>query len=316
MRKAAVPLTKTPRKSEGFNGQRAIVLPVKVIKSFRKSPLISNVFITDIGFYPKAKFHYYERNAGTSTHILIYCVDGSGWLQAGGKKIAVQRDQYLVIPANMPHKYGSDEEHPWSIYWVHFKGTIAGQITDLLSSNGTAFSKSITYTEERIKLFDTVYNILEKGYSDANVQYINMCFWHFLASFSHPDLFHTSEGGTREDVIERSIAYMREHLHSPLSLKQLADQALVSASHYSALFKKKTGYPPLEYFNNIKIQKACQYLEFTDKNIKEVSYTLGFNDPYYFSRLFSHIMGMPPMEFRNRKKSVDNSQQEGKLPAS
>ena len=304
---------KKVRKSEGFNGQKAIVLPVKVIKSFRKSPLISNVFITDIGFYPKAKFHYYERKSGTSTHILIYCVDGKGWMNAGGKTISVDRDQYIIIPANMPHKYGSDEEHPWSIYWLHFKGTIAAQIADLLSLKGTSFSRSITYSEERINLFDTIYNILEKGYSDANLQYINMCFWHFLASFSHPDLFHTSAGTIREDVIDRSIAFMRESLHSPLSLKQLADQALISSSHYSALFKKKTGYPPLEYFNNIKIQKACQYLEFTGKNIKEVSYTLGFNDPYYFSRLFSNIMGLSPMEFRSRKKSVENNQANQKL---
>lgn len=305
MRDAAASLTKSPRKSEGFNGQRAIVLPVKVIKSFRTSPLISNVFITDIGFYPKAKFHYYERKAGTSTHILIYCVDGSGWLQAGGRKMTIVRDQYLVIPANMPHKYGSDEEHPWSIYWVHFKGTVSSGLVDLLSSKGSSFTKTIAYSEERIKLFDTVYNILEKGYSDANLQYINMCFWHFLASFSHPELFHANTGDMPDDVIDKSIAFMREHLNSPLSLKQLADHALVSTSHYSALFKKKTGYPPLEYFNNIKIQKACQYLEFTGKNVKEISYTLGFNDPYYFSRLFSHIMGMPPMEFRNGKKSVE-----------
>ncbi len=57
------------RKSEGFNGQRAIVLPDKVIKSFSSSALISNIFITDIGFYPKAKFHYREREKGIADFI-------------------------------------------------------------------------------------------------------------------------------------------------------------------------------------------------------------------------------------------------------
>jgi AraC-like DNA-binding protein len=298
----------TFRKSEGFNGQRAIVLPVKVIKSFRKSALISNLFITDIGFYPKAKFHYYERPSGTSAHILIYCIDGKGWLNLGGKEVAVERDQYIIIPANTPHKYGSDEEHPWSIYWMHFKGTLAPDVVALLSLKGSVFYRSITYSEERVKLFDSMYNILEKGYSDANLQYISMCLWHYLSSFSYPDLFHTSAENHKEDVIDRSIAFMRKNLHNPLLLKQLADEALISPGHYSALFKKKTGYPPLEYFNNIRIQKACQYLEFTSNNIKEVSYKLGFNDPYYFSRLFSNIMGLSPMEFRNRKKSIENTQ--------
>jgi len=307
MQEAADKVAQAIRKSAGFNGQRAIVLPVKVVKNFLKSPPVGNVFITDIGFYPKAKFHYYERKSGTSGHILIYCIDGKGWLHMGGKHVIVERDQYIIIPANTPHKYGSDEEHPWSIYWIHFKGAAGPRIADLLSGEGNSFYRSIAYSDERIKLFDQMYNILEKGYSDANLQYINMCLWHFLSSFSYPDLFHTSDKNRREDVIDRSIAFMRENVHNPLTLKELADQALISSSHYSALFKKRTGFPAVEYFNHIKIQKACQYLEFTSGNIKEISYQLGFSDPYYFSRLFSKLMGQSPMEFRNRKKSTENS---------
>jgi AraC family transcriptional regulator of arabinose operon len=196
---------------------------------------------------------------------------------------------------------------------MHFKGTFAAELSDLLSLNNTNFSRGLTYSEERIKLFDSMYHILEKGYSDANLRYINMCLWHFLASFSDPDLFHNTSENPIEDAIDRSIAYMRESVHQLLSLKQLAEQALISPSHYSALFKKKTGYPPLAYFNHIKIQKACQYLEFTNNNIKEISYKLGITDPYYFSRLFSNIMGQSPLEFRNRKKFVEGSASVKKL---
>ncbi|MBS1567463.1 MAG: AraC family transcriptional regulator [Bacteroidetes bacterium] len=291
------------RKSAGFNGQRAIVLPVKVTRQLRKSPTAANLFITDIGFYPKARYHYKERKSGASGHILIYCIDGRGWLHMDGRDWTIERDQYIIIPANMPHRYGSDETHPWSIYWVHFKGEMSKQATDLLSNKGGHYTRPITYTEERIRLFDQIYTILEKGYSDANLQYISMCFWHWLASFGFPDLFQTGDKDRREDVIDRSIAYMRENVHNPVTLKELSAQALLSTSHYSALFKKKTGFPAMEYFNHIKIQKACQYLEFTNSSIKEISYKLGFNDPYYFSRLFSKLMGVSPAAFRNRTKN-------------
>ena len=97
---------------------------------------------------------------------------------------------------------------------------------------------------------------------------------------------------------------MQQNLHRALSLQEMASEAHISPSHYSALFKKKTGYPPLEYFNHIKVQKACQYLQFTNLQVKEIAYKLGVNDPFYFSRFFSNIMGMSPLEYRNRKQAV------------
>lgn len=294
--------TNTVRKGEGFHGQRSIVLPRKTMMSYSRSTLISNIFITDIGFYPKAKFHYYERERGTSSHILLYCVDGKGWLTIGGKEVAVERDQFIIIPALLPHSYGSDDKYPWSIYWLHFKGAFSDQICRLLSTGSADHCSTVGYSEERIRLFDNIYNVLEQGYSDAHLQYASMCLWHFLSSFSFPDLFYLNEKADTEDAIDRSIAFMRANTQHVLSIRQLAEQAFISPSHYSALFKKKTGYPPLEFFNNIKIQKACQYLEFTNCNIKEISNHLGISDPYYFSRLFSKVMGLSPLEFRKRKK--------------
>ena len=122
---------KTPpvtRKKDGFNGQQAIVLPDKIVKSCGDVPLVQQLFITDIGFYPKARFHFRERAEGTSQHILIYCVDGKGWLQVDNEAVAVSRGQYIIIPANRAHSYGSDE-------------TIRGQFTGcILREIGQKFS--------------------------------------------------------------------------------------------------------------------------------------------------------------------------------
>lgn len=41
---------------------------------------------------------------------------------------------------------------------------------------------------------------------------------------------------------------------------------------------------PINYFNQLKIQKACQLLDFTDKKAKEIAFELAFNDPYYFQK--------------------------------
>jgi AraC-like DNA-binding protein len=96
---------------------------------------------------------------------------------------------------------------------------------------------------------------------------------------------------------------MQQNLDMPLTLNELAAEVHISPSHYSALFRKKTGYPPLEYFNHMKIQKACQYLQFTNLQVKEIAYKLGINDPSYFSRFFTNVMGQSPNLYRSRKNN-------------
>lgn len=291
------------RKRDGFNGQKAIVLPRKILESCERTPIINSLFFTDIGFYPKAKYHYRKRQHGSAQHILIYCTDGTGWFEIDGHTINVEQGQFLYIPANTPHVYGSHENDPWSIYWLHFKGEKADQLQNLLSGTHTGcFSRSISYSEERIKLFDRIYATLETGYSSDNLTYVNMCLWHFLSSFCYSDIFLLPQQQEHKDIMDIAIEYMRNNLHRPLQLQELASHIHISVSYFSALFKKKTGYPPLEYFNHIKIQKACQYLQFTKMHIKEIAYKLGIDDPFYFSRLFANMMGIAPAEYRQKKE--------------
>jgi len=101
--------------------------------------------------------------------------------------------------------------------------------------------------------------------------------------------------------MSKTIDFMQENIHLSLKLDDLAAHVNISSSHYSALFKKKTGYAPIEYFNHLKIQKACQYLQFTDLRIGEIGQKIGIEDQYYFSRLFSSIMECPPIEYRKRR---------------
>jgi len=291
------------RKKDGFKGQKTVVLPTKVIRNCEDSPLMKQLFVTDIGFYPKAKFHYRERFEGVSQHILIYCVDGKGWLHfKDEEEQEVGTGEFLIIPADMPHRYGSVEEDPWSIYWIHFKGVLSPELVYNMTRQHTEFVRPVNFSDDRVRLFNTMYNTLENGYSGDNIGYINMCLWHYLSSFCYDNQFMLPAHRKEKDSIDRAIEFMQQHLDQTFSLAQLAEEVYLSPSHFSALFKKKTGYPPLEYFNHIKVQKACQYLQFTNLQVKEIAYRLGINDPFYFSRFFSNIMGQPPLEYRNRKR--------------
>lgn len=289
------------RRREGFDGQKLIVIPKKIIADFLvKDPVTKQIYITDIGYYPKAMHHYAERPSGISQHIIIYCTEGSGWVIVNKKRIDVAPSQFVAIQANTPHRYGANSSKPWTIYWIHFKGEISAFIVDLILKNSENYKPYLSYDESRIKLFEEICTNLEKGYSENSLRYVNMIFSHFLSSLIYKEQFNKTD--TEPDVIEKTIAYMQSNIHKATRLEDLYNFAHLSPSQFSAMFKAKTGHSPIEYFNYLKIQKACQYISFTNMSIKLISSKLGIEDPYYFSRLFTKVMGISPKTYRDRSK--------------
>jgi AraC-like DNA-binding protein len=110
--------------------------------------------------------------------------------------------------------------------------------------------------------------------------------------------------------IEQSIAYMSQHLDQPLHVATLAARAGISPSHFFALFKRQIGCAPIDYFIHLRMQQACRLLDATTLNVKEVAAALGYDDQFYFSRVFKAINNMPPSRYRiarlNDRESREN----------
>jgi AraC-like DNA-binding protein len=290
------------KKKEGFKGQRSIVLPRKIIQTFcLNNPVNEWIYITDIGYYPKAQYHFRQRPHGVDQHILIYCVEGNGSAQVMKKTYKLNPGSFVIIPAGETHNYAASEDNFWTIYWLHFKGAISSKLVDILMQKNNGHHGTVEFQPKRQQLFEDMYTCLERGYSNDNLCYANMCLYHFISSFLYDDQFNLSEKVHAADPVESSISFMQQHLAQLLSLEEIAQSVNFSASHYSAIFRKKTGFAPIEYFNHLKIQRACQYLHFTELRVKEIADKLGFEDPYYFSRLFTKLMGMSPNQYRVKK---------------
>jgi AraC-like DNA-binding protein len=98
--------------------------------------------------------------------------------------------------------------------------------------------------------------------------------------------------------IEKSIDYMTQHLDKPLHVADLAASANVSASHFFALFKRRTGCTPIGFFIHLRMHQACRLLDATSLSVKEIAAALGYDDPFYFSRIFKSVNHVAPSEYR------------------
>lgn len=293
----------TPKLKDGFLGQRMIVIPKNIIARIKENMLIHNLYFTDIGYFPKAANHSVKRKNGSKQYILLYCFNGEGTVEIDQQVITLKANSYFIIELGKSHHYYAHSKDPWSIYWIHFTGFNAQYFYNKFLAAYTGTAPLVAQDAIRTAIFEELLTIAEDGYSETSLEYANISLWQLLKSFLYDTNFSLGiKRGPDNKGIDAAINYMKDHLDKPLKIDDIAAFFNYSPSHFFSLFKNYTGYPPINYFNHLKMQKACQYLSFTTMNIKEISYTVGFSDPFYFSRLFKKLMGISPQNYRREYK--------------
>jgi AraC-like DNA-binding protein len=287
-------------------GRQRIEIPKTILKSrVHGNALLKHLHICSIGYYPKAKDHYTFRKKGLSENFLFYCVDGHGWYKTGGQQFEVGPNEFFILPQNVEHSYGSDPERPWSIYWIHFGGESLKELNSMQAIQKHFKPFYIKNNGDIIPLFQKIYKTLELGYSIDNLLFANMCLSQFITLFVYNLRHYESAAADKTDCVDSAILYMQQHINDNISLNVLSGQYNYSISRFSNLFKQKTGYAPIDYFVQMKMQKACQQLDFTNRSVKDIAFSMGFDDPYYFSKRFRTIIGMSPKKYR----AMNNDQQ-------
>lgn len=305
-------------RKDGFPGERQVVLPPLLVEMEEKDELCESLFITDIGHYPRAEHHHCRRAEGINQYVLIYCVDGRGYYVIDGERHEVNKNQYFILPAWKTHEYGASEGGWWSIYWVHFRGACAHVYAEGASIPQTINIAVNSRISDRIDIFEEILTTLtpdpyassggrEYSLGIEDMRYASSLLHHFLASMRYLGQFRRAKAplsmrkGNEDraiDIVEQAIHYMRENIENRITLSDVLQYIGYSQSHFSALFKKKTGQSPLFYFNRMKVEYACRLLKTTDLKVNQICYKVGIDDPLYFSRMFSKIVGMSPTKYK------------------
>lgn len=95
-------------------------------------------------------------------------------------------------------------------------------------------------------------------------------------------------------AMKRAITFVRSHYKEDISVSIIAEEAGIGERHLRNLFVKYLNLSPLEYLNQIRINKAVELLRNTEKSVKEVCFECGFKSPQYFSRIFKLQMNVSP----------------------
>ena len=140
--------------------------------------------------------------------------------------------------------------------------------------------------------------------SNAGVvtHYLN-CSYDFLSrifsKYLCPETLTTQISQENHDQLMTLIDdYLHNHLSDKLDLKELAKELDYNPSYLCQYFRQKHGATLSTYFDRLKIQKACEYLRYTNKSITEIGYLLGYSSSQHFSKNFKKEKSISPLSYR------------------
>lgn len=107
----------------------------------------------------------------------------------------------------------------------------------------------------------------------------------------------------KPDLVAQMKYYMQEHYAEPITMDLLAELMDSSPRHLSRLFKRQTGYSPIDFVIQIRMNKAKELLLATDATLQEIAKAVGYPDGYYLAKIFKKYMGIAPIRYRKQHES-------------
>ena len=278
--------------------ERTAKLPGHVVIRAMETPVLGGLLPLAAGFSTSVRG---QPELRSEEAILLYCVKGEGWCEINGRRYRVGAEDLLVIQPETVRSYGSDSH--WTFAWVHGRGA---NLAFFLSQLGVTSERPVLRVGDDSRLLGWFLELIELLGSDCSptrLLYASQTLAHLLSALICRQRENRSASTDTADKIQRSIAYMKQHLSEPLRAATLASVAHMSLPHYFALFKQRIGSTPIDYFIKLRMEQARHLLAETTWSIKEVAAVLGYEDPLYFSRVFKSVTRATPSGYRHKQKN-------------
>jgi AraC family transcriptional regulator of arabinose operon len=293
-----MPPTPSQKRPEGFPGQLLVIVPPAIAVQASRQPVTRDLCVTHIGHFSAAAEHHVQRPHGTSQHILIACVSGKGSCVLDGRDWKLEPGDLLFLPPRERHVYCANPQSPWTIFWIHFRGLRAG---DYLENLGVSVARPVVSVKDPAALseaFEDTFRHATHGFNEATMTGMSTAFARLLGLAKVHQRIQGARLPRAESRLLKTLSSMREDLARAWTLEELARESNLSIAHFTEICRRQTGMPPLALLIRLRLQRAMNLLQQGNHNVTEAALAVGYDDPFYFSRLFRKHMGISPSACR------------------
>ncbi len=226
---------------------------------------------------------------------LFYVLNGGFILNDGEQSYAVRKNQMALLPAGGAHTYWRMPNFPLSILMFRFSAEYNGE--DIFRYSGLLEGNPVVNLPEEPILHCYRQMTASPPEEESRSLQIRCCAYTAVLCSLYADARFSITGAMRQhqDVID----YMHAHVHTDLTLEQLATAFNYDLTYFVKVFKKRMGTSPMRYFGQLRAQKAAGLLKNSTLSVYDVAREIGFADVYYFKTFFARHMGVRPETYRD-----------------
>ena len=214
---------------------------------------------------------------------LVYFLAGTGSTIIDGQSYEIQSNCFCVIPAHVVHNQISESTitsiciclsdsglEPSQGLWVDSSGEIRACLQRLM---------------DELTIQERGYSMVTEGYLLATIGLVKRAIQKNIPQ-------------DRRQALVSQAVHIIEEKEGNLSIDEIAGQLFVSKDYLRHLFTQYIGESPLRTIVSARIDHAKKLLKNPELSISNIAELCGFEDPYYFSRLFKNYTGKSPSAFR------------------
>ena len=242
-------------------------------------------------------------------YLVHFVKHGKGIYHFKQSSITVSENELFLIPPNEVTIYQADSHNPWEYYWFGLSGNSAKHLLSIVGLNKE--NRKIKYRLGHVFAIDRIIyeltNITQENESDTLFE-LSKLYEIFSYLKKNYDTQHNRQNTkpTENNYVKTAIDYMNRNYMQRTSIAFIADYVGIDRTILFRYFKKDTGISPKEYLIRLRMQKAVALLETTDLSIKEITFSVGYQDPYLFSKMFKKRHSISPRQYRqNQSESIN-----------
>ena len=245
-------------------------------------------------FYSDERYHLVRENY--ESFLVLYVLDGVFTFVKDGRPVSAHEGDTIFLDCREKHEYYTPDR--LESVWVHIAGANLEALYRTITAGGSVLKCSDREHVRRL-LFRLVNDLSDEA--PVSEMQLSLTIYKLLAELSAPSMVRGRARETDEDGVQAVREYIARNLQKNLTVQALAALMHMSPSHFSRVFKRRTGLSPYDYVLTARLNRAKEYLQRTDLSVSEIAFETGFNSDANFIYFFTKHVGLSPGKFRKLK---------------